>query len=179
MGLITLNDRSFERYISYEEIHEAVKKMAVQINADYKHKHPVFLSVLNGSFMFTAELLKEMDIVCEVSFIKLASYQGMQSTGNVRTLIGLDNDISNTDVIILEDIVDSGNTLDKLISEISALTPKSIKVASLLFKPDAYTKTHPIDYIGLEIPNDFIVGFGLDYNGLGRNLKSIYKVINQ
>lgn len=178
MGKITLDDKSFETYIREEQILEAVKEVAVKINSDYEGKHPLIISVLNGSFMFTADLLKELDIVCEVSFIKLASYSGTASTGVVRELIGIDNSIENQHVIILEDIVDTGNTLEKIMEMVGGKNPASIAIATLLYKPQAYKKNRSIDYVGMEIPNEFIVGYGLDYNGLGRNLRNIYKIVS-
>ena len=148
--------------------------MAERINKDFKNEKPIFLSVLNGSFLFTADLLKKIKIECEVSFTKISSYSGTQSTGNVNTLIGISENLKDRTVIILEDIVDSGNTLEKIIPELKKQQPKQIITATLFFKPNAYKKKIKLDYIGIDMPNDFLVGYGLDYDGLGRNLSDIY-----
>ena len=174
MDIITVKDKSFKPYISEEELQASVKKVALKINDDYKGSTPIFLGVLNGSFMFFGDLLKSIDIECTVSFVKLASYEGTDSTGEVNELIGLNESIEGKDIILVEDIVDTGNTLVKLHEILSKGNPKSIKIATLLYKPDAYKKHHSIDYCGLEIPNAFVLGYGLDYDGLGRNLNSIY-----
>jgi hypoxanthine phosphoribosyltransferase len=174
MDIITVKDKSFKPYISEEELQTSVEKVASKINDDYKGCTPIFLGILNGSFMFFGDLLKSIDLECTVSFVKLASYEGTSSTGEVNELIGLSEDISGRDIILVEDIVDTGNTLVKLYEILSEKNPKSIKIATLLYKPEAYKKHHPIDYVGLEIPNAFVLGYGLDYDGLGRNLSSIY-----
>ncbi len=169
METITIKDKEFKPYIEENKINSAIKSMAEKINHDMFELNPIFLVVLNGSFMFAAALLKEINFPCEISFIKLASYHGTQSSGEVNEIIGLSEDIKNRHVVILEDIVDTGVTLEKL---------KSVKVASLLFKPDSYKKKIPVNYTGINIPNDFVVGYGLDYDGFGRNLKDIY-VLNK
>jgi len=174
MDIITVKDKSFKPYISEEDIQTSVKKVASKINNDYKESVPVFLGILNGSFMFFGDLLKSIDLDCTVSFVKLASYEGTNSTGAVNELIGLKEDVEGKDIILIEDIVDTGTTLVKLHEILSKKNPKSIKIATLLYKPAAYKKEHNIDYIGLEIPNAFVLGYGLDYDGLGRNLSSIY-----
>src|ERR1051326_1310629 len=171
---VTIHDKKFTKYISSAKIQKAISKIAGQINKDVKNEKPIFLSVLNGSFLFTADLLKKIKIECEVSFTKISSYLGTQSTGNVNTLIGINEDLNGRTVIILEDIVDSGNTLEKIISELQKHNAKKIIVAALFFKPDAYKKKIKLDYIGIEMPNDFLIGYGLDYDGLGRNLSDIY-----
>jgi hypoxanthine phosphoribosyltransferase len=135
---------------------------------------PIFLVVLNGSFMFAADLLKEVTIPCEISFIKVASYHGTSSTGNVTELIGLTEDITGRTVVIVEDIVDTGITLERLMNVLTRKKVKQIKIATVLLKPQSYKKEFKVDYVGIEIPNDFVVGYGLDYDGLGRNLKEIY-----
>lgn len=178
MDIITVKDKSFKPYISEEDIQSSVRKVASKINDDYKGKRPIFLGVLNGSFMFFGDLLKSIDLECTVSFVKLASYEGIGSTGKVDELIGLKENIEGRDVILIEDIVDTGNTLIKLHEILSKKNPKSIKIATLLYKPEAYKKHHPIDYVGIEISNAFVLGYGLDYDGLGRNLSSIY-VLNK
>jgi hypoxanthine phosphoribosyltransferase len=172
--LITIKDKQFKPYISQEKIAGAVKNVAASINNELKNESPFFLAVLNGSFMFAADLLKEVTIPCEICFIKMASYNGISSSGNVTELIGLTENIEGRTVVIVEDIVDSGVTLEKLVNMLREKKVKQIKVATILFKPEAYKKKHPVDYVGFEIPNDFVVGYGLDYDGLGRNLKEIH-----
>lgn len=174
MDIITVKDKTFKPFISEEKLHESIKLVAQKINDDYKGKSPIFLGVLNGSFMFFADLLKSIDISCTVSFVKLASYEGTSTTGTVNELIGLNEDVEGKDIILIEDIVDTGNTLVKLYDILADKNPNSIKIATLLYKPEAYKKHHNIDYVGIEIPNAFVLGYGLDYDGLGRNLSSIY-----
>lgn len=178
MNTITVKDKQFQLFLSGNQINAAIHRLADTINSDYRGKRPVFLVVLNGSFMFAAELLKNIEEECEVSFVKLASYQGTRSSQTVKQLIGLNESIEGQDVIVLEDIIDTGITMENLLEQLRALHPKSIRIATMLFKPDAFIKNFKIDYIGLEIPNDFIVGFGLDYDGFGRNLPDIYKLKN-
>jgi len=172
--VITIKDKTFKPYITQQKIAGAVKSLADAINTDLKDEFPIFLAVLNGSFMFAADLLKEITIPCEISFIKLASYSGISSTGTVSELIGLTENISGRTVIIVEDIVDSGITLERLTEVLKSKNVKQIKVATILFKPDSYKKEYKLDYIGFNIPNNFVVGYGLDYEGLGRNLKEIH-----
>ena len=174
---ITLGDKSFRLYISEKEILAAVKKIAEKINHDFVGKCPLIVPVLNGSFMFASDLMKELSCDCQITFIKASSYKGMESTGSLSTLIGINEDITGRDIIILEDIIDTGHTLAKIIPSIKALGPATVKVGTLLFKPQALQTDLTIDYTGIEIPNEFIVGYGLDYNGLGRNLKEIYQVV--
>lgn len=171
-----IEDKEFELYIRSEEIQKAITSVAQRIKDDYQDKDVIFVGVLNGAFMFVSDLLKQIDFKCEVSFIKVASYDGTFSTGKVHELIGLVNDIKNKHVIILEDIVDTGLTLDKIFSMIDHDEPSSVEVATLLYKPNAFNGKHEPKYVGLEIPNDFIVGFGLDYLEFGRNSKDIYKL---
>ena len=171
---VTLKDKTFVPYITSDKISESVKAMAQKINIELKDEMPLFLVVLNGSFMFAADLLKEVTIPCEISFIKLASYHGTSSTGTVTEMIGLTDEIKGRTVVIVEDIVDTGITLEKLVSILNKRDVKQIKVASFLLKPESYTKTMIVDYVGIEIPNDFVVGYGLDYDGLGRNMKEIF-----
>jgi hypoxanthine phosphoribosyltransferase len=173
-GVVTIQGRQFKPYIGQEEIAEAVKKIASRINEDLKQKQPVFLAVLNGSFMFASDLLKEVAITCSISFIKLSSYQGTSSTGNVKEVVGLTEDISGRTVVIVEDIVDSGLTVECLMAELNKKGVKEIKVATVLFKPSSFKKNYKVDYIGFEIPDKFVVGYGMDYEGEGRNLKEIY-----
>jgi hypoxanthine phosphoribosyltransferase len=171
---ITIQDKRFVKYISSQQIQKAIVGIAKKINKDFKGKKPIFLSVLNGSFLFTADLMKKVTIECEVSFIKVASYSGTQSIGKVNELIGLNENLKSRNIIILEDIVDSGNTIEKVIRDLKKHHPKQIKIATMFFKPNAYKKKMKLDYVGMEVPNDFLVGYGLDYNGLGRNLSDIF-----
>lgn len=173
---VTLHDKEFAIDIRHERIMDAVDALAKRINEDLKDELPLFVGVLNGSFMFLGDLMKKVTIPAEISFVKLASYEGTASTGVVKQLVGLDENIKDRTVIIVEDIVDTGNTIEHLFQSLQTQRPKSIQVATLLFKPAAYTKNFPIDYPALEVPNDFLVGYGLDYDGLGRNLKHIYKI---
>jgi hypoxanthine phosphoribosyltransferase len=176
MHSIRLGDKTFIPYITEEKIRAAVKNVAGQINADLEGKHPLFLVVLNGSFLFAADLVRDVKLECEISFVKLASYAGTESSGKIKELVGLNENIAGRDVIIVEDIVDTGNTIVHIVGQLKQLSPASIRIATLLFKPEAYKKEIPVDYRGLEIPNAFIVGYGLDYNGLGRNLRDIYVI---
>jgi hypoxanthine phosphoribosyltransferase len=177
-NVVALHDKTFELYIHQKDIVQTIAELAHTIAADYAGKRPLFLSVLNGSFMFTADLLRHYTGECEVSFVKLASYQGTTTTGAIKELIGINEDIKNRDIILLEDIVDTGNTIEALFAALEPHAPASIKVATLLYKLEAYTKTFPIDYKAITIPNKFVVGFGLDYDGLGRNLPNIYQLIH-
>lgn len=174
---VTLGDKSFRLYITESRIAEAVKQIAARINEDYKDKSPLIVPVLNGSFMFASDLVKQLTCDCEISFIKASSYSGTSSTGQLTSLIGINEDIAGKDIIIVEDIIDTGHTLAKILPSITDLKPASVRVATLLFKPKALKSEIQIDYVGIEIANEFIVGYGLDYNGLGRNLKEIYQVI--
>ncbi len=179
MKQVKLKDKEFRVSIPAAKIQEVVAGMAKEINKDYKDKNiPLFISILNGSFMFTADLFKHIDFTCEVTFLKLTSYKGTSTTGSVRQLIGVNESIEGRDVIVLEDIVDTGITIEQILGQLKSFEPASVKVASLLFKPAAYQKEFKIDYIGMEIPNDFIIGYGLDYDGLGRNFPDIYTLIS-
>ncbi len=176
MSNITLHNKTFQQYISKDEISNIVSDIANKINASNTEK-PLFIAVMNGAFLFTADIMREITLQdAEISFIKLASYEGTESTGDVKELIGLSDNISRRNIIILEDIIDTGNTLEKIISMLEDKNIQSLKIATLLFKPKAYNKEIHIDYIGKEIPNDFVVGYGLDYDEIGRNLPHIYKL---
>ena len=174
--MIQLHDKKFVPFISAKEIEFALTKMVAQIEDDFVDEIPVFVGVLNGSFMVVSDFMKLYNKPCEVSFIKMASYEGTSSTNQVKQLIGLNQDLTGRSVIIIEDIVDTGNTLVELKELFKQQNVKHFKIATLFFKPEAYTKDIKIDYIGIRIPNKFIVGFGLDYNGLGRNLPEVYKL---
>jgi hypoxanthine phosphoribosyltransferase len=177
MKEVQLHDKRFSISISAEKIDQAIQVVADKINRDYKGKRPLFLIVLNGAFMFASDLLKKITIDCETSFVKLSSYSGTTSTHVVRELIGLDEALNDRDVIVIEDIIDTGITMENTIQKLKHLQAKDVKIATLLYKPNAFQKDYAIDYVGIEIPNDFIVGYGLDYDGLGRNLPCIYKII--
>ena len=179
MKQVKLKDKEFRLSYTEADIQSDIDLVASKINHDFANSGdvPVFVSVLNGSFMFTADLLKRITVPCEVTFVKLASYQGTSTTGKVNQLIGLNEDVTGRTLVVVEDIVDTGITLTKLYEELRNLNPKEIKVATLLFKPDAYKGNIKLDYIGRSIPNEFIVGYGLDYDGLGRNLPDIYTLI--
>lgn len=178
MGKVKLLDKEFELFIPYEKIHAAVKKIADQINNDLEGDDVLFICILNGSFMFTAELFKEIKITdSEVTFLKLSSYEGDDTTGVVKKLIGLNEPMKDRTIVVLEDIIDTGNTIVEVMDILKGHSPKDVKIATLLLKPGKFDNKMPIDYVGLEIGNDFIVGFGLDYDRKGRNLKDIYKVV--
>ncbi|WP_028787693.1 hypoxanthine phosphoribosyltransferase [Terrimonas ferruginea] len=176
MGAIKVHDKSFDIYLSEATIQERIGELAASINRDYAGKRPFFIAVLNGSFMFASDLFKQLTIDAEICFIKLASYKGMKSSGNVVTSIGLDDDIFGKDVIIVEDIVDTGKTLHDFLPKLEHQQPASMRIATLLHKSEATTYPLTLDYVGFDIPNKFVVGYGLDYDGLGRNLKEIYQL---
>ena len=176
MSTIQVLDKTFEPYLKEAAIQEKITELALQLNKDYAGKRPLFLSVLNGSFLFTADLFKQITIEAEVSFIKLASYKGTSSTGNVITAIGLDINVKDRHIIILEDIIDTGKTLHHYLPQLESMQPASIKIAVLLNKKEALQYPVKVDYACFEIPNKFVVGFGLDYDGLGRNSKDIYQL---
>jgi hypoxanthine phosphoribosyltransferase len=176
MSSIQLHGKTFNTYLPEQEIQQQVKRIAGQLDEDYRNKRPLFIAILNGSFMFAADLFKYLTIDAEISFIKLASYKGMKSSGNVITAIGLEMDLFDRDVVIVEDIVDTGKTLHQFLPKLDHQQPKSMKIASLLHKPEATQYPLQIDYLGFSIPNKFVVGYGLDYDGLGRNYKEIYQL---
>ncbi|WP_372776211.1 hypoxanthine phosphoribosyltransferase [Mangrovibacterium sp.] len=178
MGNITIIDKEFELFIPYEKIRSVIETMTDQMNEKLQGKNPLFLCILNGSFMFAAEVFKRITLLdAEISFVKLASYQGTSTTGTVKELIGLNEDLAGRTVVVLEDIVDTGITIERTIEQIQSKNPAEVLVATLLLKPDALQRDVKLDYVGLEIPNEFIVGYGLDYNGRGRNLIDIFKVV--
>ena len=178
MPSIKVHDKTFEIYLSEKAIQEKINNIAAAINKDYENKKPLFIAILNGSFMFAADLFKSLTINSEICFIKLVSYKGMKSSGQVVTAIGLDDDLFGKDVIIIEDIVDTGKTLHEFMPKLIHQQPKSLKIAALLHKAEATRYPLTIDYLGFSIPDKFVVGYGLDYDGLGRNLKEIYQLVN-
>jgi hypoxanthine phosphoribosyltransferase len=172
-----IHDRHFEVYITNAEIRKVISDMARRINEDLAGRDVIFLGILNGAFMFASDLFREITLDCQITFLKLASYAGTSSTGTVKRLIGINEDIYQKTVVILEDIVDTGVTLDNIIKQLKGYEPGEIRVATMLFKPAAYTKDLKLDYVGIEIPNDFVLGYGLDYQGYGRNLADLYRVV--
>lgn len=178
MDTIQIKDKRFKTFIPEEKILKEVDRVADEINRDLAGCNPLFLSILNGSFMFASDLMKRVSIPCEISFVKLASYEGTSSTGCVKELVGLNEDIAGRTVVIVEDIVDTGVTMQRLLEMLKKHNPKEIRIASLLVKPDKLTVDLDINYVAMNIPNDFIVGYGLDYDGLGRNYRDIYTVID-
>ena len=169
-------DKTFKPYLTSTEIGIAIQKIADQINLDYLDKNPLFIAILNGSFIFASDLFKKINVPAEISFIKLASYQGTKSTGNVITAIGLETDLFDRHVVVLEDIIDTGKTLSAFLPQLQHQQPKSLKVCTLLHKKEATKYSINIDYLGFEIPDLFVVGYGLDYNGYGRNLDQIMQI---
>ena len=178
MSKVTLKDKTFRVNIPGSEINKAVGEIAHRINSELKDKKPLFLSVLNGSFMFASDLMKKLTIDCEISFVKVSSYHGTETSGSVKQLIGLNENIKGRTVVIVEDIVDTGLTIVSVVKQLEAMEPAEIKIATLLYKPEAYRKKIELDYVAIVVPNDFLVGYGLDYDGLGRNLPDIYVLDN-
>ena len=171
-----IKDLTFEPYLSQESIQQEIVRLAEDINSNYAEDDPIFIAVLNGAFIFMADLARHISIPSEITFVKVKSYEQLQSTGEHREFIGLEVSVTNRHIIVVEDIVDSGNTIQFLIEKLQKLNPASVSVATLLFKPDALQHTINVDYVGFQIPNDFVVGYGLDYDGYGRNLPDIYKL---
>ena len=177
MASLRVHDKLFDPYLTSEEILARVDWIADQLNNDYAGKKPLFIAILNGSFIFASDLFKKLEIEAEICFIKLASYKGSKSTGRVVTAIGLDNEVFGRDVVIVEDIVDTGKTLTEFLPQLHHQQPSSLKIVALLHKAEATVYPVPIDYLGFKIPDKFVVGYGLDYNGLGRNIPEIYKLV--
>jgi hypoxanthine phosphoribosyltransferase len=177
MASIQVHDKVFDPFLTKEEIQDKISSLADQLNTDYAGKKPLFIAILNGSFIFASDLFKKLNIDAEICFIKLASYKGSKSTGQVVTAIGLDHEIYGRDVVIIEDIVDTGKTLTEFLPQLHHQQPASLRIVALLHKADATTYPVPIDYVGFTIPDKFVVGYGLDYNGLGRNIPGIYKLV--
>lgn len=174
---ISLHDKQFKPYLSAARLAEVEQELAARLNQDYADKKPLFLAILNGSFMFASDLLKLVQVPCEISFIRVASYQGTSSTGEVKEVLGLTEELAGRHVVLLEDIVDTGHTMRMLLDTLAAKQPASLEVATLFMKPECLQHELAIRYVGLSIPNDFIVGYGLDYDGLGRNYPDVYKVV--
>lgn len=174
--MIQLHDKQFVPFIAAEEIDFALANMAKQMDDDFFNEVPVFICVLNGAFMMMADLMKHYRGMCEVSFVKMASYEGTTSTNEVKKLIGINQNLEGRTVVVIEDIVDTGNTVEELKAIFKEQKVKHFKIATLFFKPEAYKKEIKIDYVGIRIPNKFIVGYGLDYDGLGRNLRDVYEL---
>jgi hypoxanthine phosphoribosyltransferase len=177
MPTIRVHDKEFEPYLSAAQITERIREIARNINSDYAGKKPLFIAILNGSFMFASDLFKEISIESEICFIKLASYKGTKSSGHVITAIGLDIDLIGRHVVVLEDIVDTGKTLNAFLPQLEHQQPASMKIAALLHKPDATVYPIKVDYLGFSVPDKFLLGYGLDYDGLGRNIAEIYKLV--
>jgi hypoxanthine phosphoribosyltransferase len=176
MSVIQVKDKKFIPYLTAADIDAQIKRVGEEINRDFKGRNPLFIAILNGSFMFASDLFKELTIDAEICFIKLASYKGTRSSGHVITSIGLDASLKGRDVIILEDIVDTGKTLNEFLPQLLDQQPASLKIVALLHKPDALKYPVIIDYLGFNVPDKFLLGYGLDYDGLGRNLKEIYQL---
>lgn len=177
MDTIKIKDKSFRVFMQETDIKQRVKALAEQMSKDLEGKNPIFLGVLNGSFIFAADLMREMTIPCEISFVKLASYQGTTSTGKVKEVIGISEDLSGRTVVIVEDIVESGHTMKQMIESLGTRNPASVHICALFFKPEKLQEELDLDYVAFRIPDDFILGYGLDYDGLGRELKDVYAIV--
>jgi hypoxanthine phosphoribosyltransferase len=178
MNKIQIHDKDFEILLENDTISKRTRLMGIQLNVDYENRCPIFIGVLNGSFLFMADLLKEIDIACEVGFIRVASYEGTESSGKIKEAFGLPTDLKGRDIIFVEDIVDTGLTLTYILDKVKRQEPASVSICTLLLKPASLqAKIDELTYVGFEIPNEFVVGYGLDYDGLGRNLKDIYRAV--
>ena len=176
--MVKVHDKHFRLFITEKEIQKEVARIASEMNRDLADKDPIFLGILNGAFMFAGDLYKQLSFPCQITFLKLASYSGTHSSGTVKQLIGINRDLKDRVVVVLEDIVDTGVTLETIIRQLSGYQPKEIRVATFLHKPDATVMEVKLDYVGLRIPNDFILGYGLDYDGYGRNFREIYQLVD-
>jgi len=174
--MIQVKDKNFTPYIDQSKIESRVKELADQINQDYDCKNPLFIAILNGAFMFASDLMKEISIPSEISFIKVKTYEKTESTGRMNKLVGLQEDVKGRNVIIIEDIIDTGHTMVEILRDIKSNGPASLEIVTILFKPEALNENFSIKYVGFEIPTKFVVGYGLDYDGYGRNLKGIYQI---
>ena len=179
MSIVKIKDKTFQTSITEAEIKSRIKELAQRISQDMEGKTPLFLGVLNGAFIFAADLMREMTIPCEISFVKLASYQGTTSTGKIHEVLGINEDLSGRTVIIVEDIVESGLTMKRMIESIGTRNPASVHICTLFFKPEKLKEELNLDYVAFRIPDDFIVGYGLDYDGLGRELKDVYTLVSE
>jgi hypoxanthine phosphoribosyltransferase len=173
---IKIKDKEFTLFLTHSDILERIRELAININQDFEEKNPIFVAVLNGSFMFASDLMKRIDLRSELTFIKVASYEGTNSTGNLKEMIGLGQSLTDRRVIIIEDIVDTGHTITYLLDEINRMNPASVDVVTLFSKPSCHTKKFHLKYVGFNIPNKFIVGYGLDYDGFGRNYQDVYEL---
>ena len=178
MKEIQILDKKFNEYLTEKIIQQRIEELARQVNSELAGKEVVFLGILNGAFLFAADLFRRIDFPARISFVKLASYKGTSSSGSIKELIGWNEDINNKTIVVLEDIIDTGNTLERIVDELIMRKAAEIRIAALLYKPEAYTKQIPLHYIGFEIPNNFVVGYGLDYDGFGRNLPSVYTLVD-
>lgn len=179
MDIIQVKDKKFRISISEEQILAAVKRVASEINRDYEGKNPLLLGVLNGSFMFASDLMKEITVPCNISFVKMASYEGTTTTGKIREIIGINESLEGRHVIIVEDIVDTGYTMKRAVETLGTRNPASVQICTLLSKPANLKVDLDLKYVALDIPNDFIVGYGLDYDGFGRNYRDIYQIVEE
>ena len=179
MKRVTIKDKTFETSMPEAEIKNRVKELAQQMSRDLEGKNPLLLAVLNGAFIFAADLMREMTIPCEISFVKLASYQGTTSTGTIHEVIGINEDLSGRTVVIVEDIVESGLTIKRMMEQLGTRNPASVQVCTLFFKPERLKEDLKLDYVAFEIPNDFILGYGLDYDQQGRGLKDLYTLVEK
>jgi hypoxanthine phosphoribosyltransferase len=178
MKEIQILDKKFNEYLTEKIIQQRIEELAKHVNSELAGKEVVFLGILNGAFLFAADLFRRIDFPARISFVKLASYKGTSSSGSIKELIGWNEDINNKTIVVLEDIIDTGNTLERIVDELIMRKAAEIRIAALLYKPEAYTKQIPLHYIGFEIPNNFVVGYGLDYDGFGRNLPSVYTLVD-
>lgn len=174
--MVEYDGKKFEPFIHDDLIDRVVSNLAEKISADLSDQNPIFLVVLNGAFMFAADLMRHFDFDCEVCFIRMSSYSGTESTGKVKQVLGIEKSLKGRRVVVVEDIVDTGTTLDEIMELLPKYEPKEIRIATFLMKPENYDKQHKVDYVALRIPNEFVLGYGLDYNGYGRNLKDLYKL---
>jgi hypoxanthine phosphoribosyltransferase len=178
MKEINILDKKFSEFISEEKIQARINELAVQVNKDLAGKDVVFIGILNGAFLFAADLFRRIEMPARITFVKLASYQGTTSSGSVKELIGWNEEINGKSVVVIEDIVDTGNTLERIVDELVLRKASEVRIATMFYKPDAYKKKIHLDYVGIEIPDNFVVGYGLDYNGYGRNLRSVYTLVH-
>lgn len=177
--MVRLADKEFEVFIEEDEISREIRSLGSQINSDFKGEEVIFIAVLNGAFMFASDLMKEIDLNCQISFVKMSSYQGTRTSGMVEELIGLSADLRNKNVILIEDIIDTGLTIDKIIGLVNAQDPKTVRICTMLYKPTAFKGVNKPHYVGFSIPDAFVVGYGLDYMELGRNLREVYQIVNE